>query len=66
MGNPKQLALGVVGACRRGGSFKGALDALADHARVQAVCDVDAAGLDQAAAFLGAPEKYARDRKSVV
>ena len=54
-----QINIGVVGACRRGGSFKGACDAL-DNVRVHAVCDINADELDEAAARLGAAEKYVK------
>jgi predicted dehydrogenase len=53
----EKLHIGVVGACRRGASFKAAFDTL-DQVRVQAVCDIHAEGLDEAAENLGAVEKY--------
>lgn len=53
----EQLNVGIVGACGRGRSFKLACDAV-DCVRIHAVCDVDEAGLDEAAATLGAAEKY--------
>ncbi|MDD4889464.1 MAG: GNAT family N-acetyltransferase [Phycisphaerae bacterium] len=52
------LNIGIVGACGRGKSFKSACDAL-DMVRVHAVCDTYVEGLDEAAARLGAAEKYA-------
>ena len=51
------LKIGIVGACRRGGSFKSACDAL-EAVTIHAVCDIDAAGLGEAAERLGAAEKY--------
>ena len=54
----EQLNLGIVGACGRGAGFKTACDALGT-VRVHAVCDIDTAGLPQAAAALGAEEQYA-------
>ena len=54
----EKFHLGIVGACGRGKSFKQACDAM-ETVRIHAVCDINAAGLDEAAARLGAPEKYA-------
>ena len=53
----EQLTIGVVGACARGGHFKSVFDAI-PSARIHAVCDTNAEGLDEAAARLGADEKY--------
>ena len=52
-----KLNIGIVGACGRGKSFKEGCDAL-ETVRILAVCDTNAAGLDEAAAKLGAAEKY--------
>ncbi|MCC6728910.1 MAG: Gfo/Idh/MocA family oxidoreductase [Chthonomonadales bacterium] len=51
------VRMGVVGACGRGASFKAACDHIAE-VRVQAVCDVRAEGLAEAAERLGAAERY--------
>lgn len=51
------INLGIVGACGRGSSFKAACNAL-PQVRIRAVCDVDAAGLPDAAERLGAIEQY--------
>jgi predicted dehydrogenase len=50
------LKVGIVGACARGASFKLGCDAAG--MRIAAVCDTNADGLAQAAATLGAPEKF--------
>lgn len=51
------LRIGIVGVCGRGASFKAALDEAPD-VRIQAVCDVNAAALPEAAARMGAAEHY--------
>ena len=51
------VRMGVVGACGRGASFKAACDHIPE-VRVQAVCDVRAEGLAEAAERLGAEERY--------
>ncbi|MDX9979895.1 MAG: Gfo/Idh/MocA family oxidoreductase [Lentisphaeria bacterium] len=53
----EKLRLGIVGACGRGASFKTACDTSGQVA-IQAVCDVFAEGLPQAAARLGAAEQF--------
>ena len=53
-----KIHLGIVGACGRGGSFRHALAYLQDKVLVQAVCDINAAALPQAAQQLGAAEQY--------
>ena len=53
----EKLKLGVVGACGRGGSFGRVFEAL-DSLWVQAVCDIDDAGIAQVAQDLGAAEAY--------
>jgi predicted dehydrogenase len=53
----ERISLGIVGACGRGGSFKQVLDAI-PAVHVQAVCDVNAAGLHEAALRFGAGEEY--------
>ena len=53
----QKINVGVVGACKRGASFKNACDAL-EAVRVHAVCDVDAENLDAAATLFDASEKY--------
>ena len=50
------IRAGIAGACRRGGSFKGGLEAAGF--RVTAVCDVDADGLGAAAVRMGAQPRY--------
>jgi len=52
-----ELNLGIVGACGRGGSFRGACKA-ADNVRVHAICDTNVDGLEEAAERLGADEQY--------
>ena len=54
-----KINLGIVGAAGRGGSFKGACDAIGD-VRIHAVCDIDEEGLFSAALRLRASEKYLR------
>lgn len=51
------LVIGIVGACGRGASFKGACDA-AGNVTIRAVCDTNAAGIHEAALRLGATEVY--------
>jgi len=58
MGVLEKLNTGIVGACGRGASFKAAC-ADAGCVRIHAVCDINRDGLGQAAAALGASEKYA-------
>lgn len=53
----KTFKIGIVGACGRGASFKKACDAL-PSVRIQAVCDINAEGLPDAAERLGAAETY--------
>lgn len=53
----KHLNLGIVGACGRGASFKGACDALGNVA-IRAVCDTNAEALAAARERLGAREQY--------
>ena len=55
--NTKKIKIGIVGACRRGGSFKAGCDAV--DIKIQAVCDINAEGLDEAAKRLDAEEQYA-------
>lgn len=57
MGILEQLNVGIVGAAGRGASFRTAFEAQAG-VRIHAVCDVRAGALDEAAARLGASEKY--------
>ena len=56
MSKESKIKLGIVGACRRGGSFKAGCDAVG--ITIQAVCDINAEGLDEAAKQLGAKEQY--------
>lgn len=51
------IKIGIVGACGRGSSFKGACDAI-EGVEVLAVCDTYAEGLPAAAERLGAKEQY--------
>jgi predicted dehydrogenase len=51
MGN--EIKLGIVGACHRGGSFKAATETV-EGLRVQAVCDLNAERLPEAAAIFEA------------
>ena len=53
----EKVNLGIVGACSRGGTFKHACDALG-CVNIQAVCDINKEGLEEAAVNLGASEKY--------
>jgi len=57
MSTSNTINIGIVGACRRGGSFKGACDA-AENVRVLAACDTNAEELHDAAVRLGAEEEY--------
>jgi predicted dehydrogenase len=57
MATLEKLNVGIVGACGRGASFKAACDTL-ETIRIHAVCDANIEGLDEAAAKLGASEKY--------
>jgi predicted dehydrogenase len=52
-----QVRLGIVGACGRGASFKAACDAV-PGVSIQAVCDLDAERLPDAAARLGARAQF--------
>lgn len=56
MKQQKEIKLGIVGACARGGSFKAGCEAVG--LKIQAVCDINKEGLDLAAEKLGAVEKY--------
>jgi len=51
-----RLHVGIVGAAGRGGGFLAGLEA--NEARIQAVCDIQADKLGEAADKLGASEKY--------
>jgi predicted dehydrogenase len=51
------IRMGIVGACGRGASFRGACEAVGDVV-VEAVCDVNAAQLPQAAERLGARRQF--------
>jgi len=53
----EKLNLGIVGACRRGGSFARAIEHMGT-ARIHAVCDVDTVHLPEAAERMGADEAY--------
>jgi len=53
----EKLNLGIVGACKRGGSYARAVGHVG-KARVHAVCDVDAVHLPEAAVRMGAEEAY--------
>ena len=53
----EKVNLGIIGACGRGSHFREACDAIGSI-RVHAVCDINAEGLDEAAARLGASERY--------
>lgn len=53
----EKLNVAVVGACRRGASFKAGMGACPE-VRAHAVCDIDPEGLEEAAAAFGAAEKY--------
>ena len=59
MNTLEQLNLGIVGAYRRGASFKAACDHL-DNVCIRAVCDTNIDGLEEAAHRLGAEERYVR------
>jgi len=52
-----RIALGIVGACRRGASFKAACEAL-EGVRIMAVCDTNKDGLPAAKERLGAERAY--------
>jgi predicted dehydrogenase len=53
----EKLNLGIVGACKRGGSFAQAIEHL-EAARIHAVCDVDVIHLPETAERVGADEAY--------
>lgn len=53
----EKLNVAVVGACRRGASFKAGMGACPE-VRAHAVCDIDPEGVEEAAASFGAAEKY--------
>jgi len=57
MGRPEPVALGVVGAAGRGGSFKRVIDAI-DGVHVRAVCDIRKNALEEARVRLGAETAY--------
>lgn len=57
MGILERFNIGIVGACGRGASFKTACESL-EAARIHALCDRNAAGLDAAAARMDAAETY--------
>ena len=57
MSRPGRLAIGIVGACGRGASFKAACDAL-ENVNVHAVCDTNTDGLGAAKEQLGANEAW--------
>jgi len=52
-----QLNLGIVGACRRGASFKAGCAQL-NNVHIQAVCDTNEDDLEEAAHRLGADQRY--------
>ncbi len=52
-----QLNLGIVGACRRGASFKAGCDTL-DNVHIKAVCDTNEDDLEEAKQRLGADQSY--------
>ena len=54
--NQSGIKVGIVGACARGASFKLGCDAVGLD--ITAACDINADGLDAAAARLGAREQY--------
>ena len=51
------MQIGIVGACGRGASFRTACEALGDVV-IEAVCDLNAAGLAEAAGRLGARRQF--------
>lgn len=53
----EKLNLGIVGACKRGGSFARAIEEMGG-ARIHAVCDTDAVYLPETAERMGAEEAY--------
>jgi len=57
MSTPERVALGVVGAAGRGGTFKRVIDAI-DGVYVRSVCDVRRDALDEARVRLGAESAY--------
>ena len=56
MSDTEKIKIGIVGACRRGGSFKAGCDAVG--IKIQALCDINAEGLDEAVKQMGAEEQY--------
>lgn len=61
---PKKINIGVIGAVRRGGSFKAAVDII-KNIRVHAVCDINEEQLEEKRISFGAEEKYA-DYKEMI
>ncbi len=57
MPDKSPIRIGIVGACGRGASFATACNAI-DDIRIQAVCDINADALQQAAEQLGARESF--------
>jgi predicted dehydrogenase len=53
----QQIKLGIVGACGRGGTFRGMFEAIS-ALRLHAICDVNAAELENARVRLGAEQAY--------
>jgi predicted dehydrogenase len=53
----EKLNIGIVGACGRGASFKGACAAV-EGLRIHAVCDINTSELENARERLGASESY--------
>ncbi len=51
------IQIGIIGACGRGASFAAACEAI-DDIRIQAVCDINAEALPEAAERLGAREYF--------
>jgi len=57
MGKLEQLNLGIVGVAGRGGSFRSAIEVI-DELHLHALCDLNAEGLEKAAANLGVKNTY--------
>ncbi|MHB9033859.1 MAG: Gfo/Idh/MocA family protein [Anaerolineae bacterium] len=53
----QQINLAIVGACGRGGTFRGMCEAI-PSLRLHAVCDINRDGIEKARVLLGADEAY--------
>lgn len=61
---PKKIKVGVIGAVKRGSSFKLAVDVV-DRLKVEAVCDINEEKLEEKRIYFGASEKYTDYREMI-